>query len=217
MHGFIKRKVGVLFKVVIILLISTLVVTGCEKKYKIERGFESLPKSALITIGARSETDTFTKDNVAFDIYYGLYDIGYNEKNYPDPKVHYNSKENESILFGLYICTEEYVSDIMNGAKIPDYKTIENHYFVKEISEQEAFMEEYGFRMSRWKGTTYNHKEENTIPAEFFCKEKGDFVVKIIAYCFSKPMTKGKNFIATTWCGSIFTYETIDENTIRII
>lgn len=214
MHEFVKCKVGVLFKVVIILLISTLVVMGCEKK-KLEVGFGYTFTPDEIMFGMRSDTDTFFKDDVTFDIYYGVHDIGHDKKHNTDPKSRYRKEGNETIFFGLYICSEAHCLDIMNDMEVSDYKEIDAYYFVKEISEEEAFTEEYGFRMSYWKGITYNHNEEITIPAEFFVEQKGSFVVKLIA--FHEPVVEGDNYYVSTARHIEFDYEAIGENTIKII
>ena len=63
-------------------------------------------------------------------------------------------------FFGLYICKADYSLDVVNDMEISDYKMIDNHCFLKEISEEEAFSDEYGFTMSYRKGITYNHSEK---------------------------------------------------------
>ena len=91
---------------------------------------------------------------------------------------------------------------------------IDNHYFVKEISEEEAFSDEYGFTMSYWKGITYNHIEKITIPSEFFANETGVFVVKLIA--FHETVNEGDNYYTSTARYIEFDYQVVDDNTIKI-
>lgn len=202
-----------------IALVTTMIVslfaTGCGQKFKFEKGFAYMFTPDEIMFGARSDTDTFAKDDVNFDIYYGVHDIGYDEKYNTDPKSGYQKEGNETIFFGLYICDAEYRLDVVNDMEISDYKRIAHHYFVKEIPEEEAFSEEYGFTMSYWTGITYHHSEKITVPTEFFAEETGSFVMKLIA--FHEPMTEGENYYTSTARYIAFDYQTVDENTIKII
>ena len=118
-------------------------------------------------------------------------------------------------FFGLYICKSDYSLDVVNDMEISDYKMIDNHCFLNEISEEEAFSDEYGFTMSYRKGITYNHSEKITIPSDFFVNKTGSFVVKLIA--FHKPMNDGDKYYTSAARGIEFDYQVVDENTIKII
>ncbi|MGN1156951.1 MAG: hypothetical protein ACI4TK_12305 [Agathobacter sp.] len=212
--SFTKKQTRRVFEVLLILLMVSLFTTGCGQKSEMEKGFNYTWTPDRIMFGAKSGTDTFSKNDVTFDLYYGVHDIGYDEKYNNDPKIHYQKEGNETIFFGLYICDADYSLDVMNDMEISDYKMIDNHYFVKEISEEEAFSDEYGLTMSYWKGITYNHNEKITIPSEFFVNETGSFVVKLIA--FHKPMTEGGNYYTSTMNYIEFDYQVVDDNTIKI-
>ncbi len=188
---------------------------GCSGNAELEKGFGYTFTPDKIMFGARSDTDIFSKDNVAFDIYYGVHDIGYDEKYGTDPKGVYRKEGDETIFFGLYICDTEHSLDVVNDMEIVDYKMIDDHYFVKEISEKEAFSEEYGFTMSYWKGITYNHSEKITVPTEFFAEKTGSFAIKLIA--FHMPMNEGDNYYTSAARHIEFDYEVIDGNTVKII
>lgn len=215
MDMFARKRAERTFRMVLILSVITLLISACGENAKPEKGFDYTFTPNEIMFGARSDTDTFSNDNVAFDIYYGVHDIGYDEKYGTDPKSRYRKEGYETIFFGLYICDAEHSLDVVNDMEIDDYKMIDDHYFVKEISEEEAFSEEYGFTMSYWKGITYNHSEEITVPTEFFTEETGSFAIKLIA--FHLPMNEGDNYYTSTAGHIEFDYEVIDGNTVKII
>ncbi len=205
-----RQVFGVLF----LLLAVSLFTTGCGQKSKFEKGFGYTPTPESIMFGVRSDTDTFFKNDVSFDLYYGVHDIGYDDKYNSDPKKSYQKDGYETIFFGLYICKTAYRFDVRNDTEISDYQVIDNHYFIKEISEEEAFSEEYGFRMSYWRGITYNHSEKITVPAEVFAEDTGRFVIQLIA--FHKPITEGGNYYVSTVGNFGIDYHTMDENTIKL-
>lgn len=213
--SFANKPTRQVFRVLLILLMVSLFTTGCGQKSEFEKGFNYTLTPNEIMFGAKSDTNTFSKNDVAFDLYYGVHDIGSDEKYNTDPKSGYQKEGNETIFFGLYICDADYSLDVVNDTEISNYKMIDGHYFVKEISEEEAFSDEYGFTISYWKGITYNHSEEITIPSEFFADETGSFVVKLIA--FHEPMTEGDNYYISTVRYIEFDYQVIDENTIKIV
>ena len=208
------KQTRYIFRVLLILLIITLSVTGCGQKSGFEKGFDYTFTPTRIMFGAKSDTDTFPKNDVTFDLYYGVHDVKDDKKYGTDPKTFYQKEGDETVFFGLYICDAEHSLDVMNDMEISDYKMIENHYFVKEISEEEAFSDEYGFTMSYWKGITYNHSETITIPTEFFEEETGSFAIKLIA--FHEPTNEGDHYYTSTACHIEFDYQGVDENTIKI-
>ena len=212
---FTNKPTRRVFRVLLILLTVSLFTAGCGQKSAFEKGFDYTFTPNSIMFGVKSDTDTFSKNDVTFNLYYGVHDIGYTEKYNIDPKSLYQKEGYETIFFGLYICEADYSFDVVNDMEISDYKMIDNHYFVKEISEEEAFSDEYGFIMGYWKGITYNHSEKITIPSEFFVNETGSFVVKLIA--FHKPVTEGDNYYTSTARYIEFDYQVLDDNAIKII
>ncbi len=215
MKPTVAKKARSICRVLLILTIFTLFVTGCEQKSEFEKGFNYTLTPNEIMFGAKSDTNTFSKNDVTFDLYYGVHDIGSDKKYNTDPKSGYQKEGNETIFFGLYICDADYSLDVVNGTEISNYKMIDGHYFVRKISEEEAFSDEYGFTMSYRKGIVYNHSEKITVPSEFFADETGSFVVKLIA--FHEPMTEGDNYYISTVRYIAFDYQAINENTIKIV
>ncbi|MBE6944246.1 MAG: hypothetical protein E7453_08360 [Ruminococcaceae bacterium] len=211
-----NTQVNRAFRVLLILLIVALSVSGCRQKAMFEKGFDYTFNPKEIMLGAISDTDLFDKHNVNFDLCYGTHDIGYCEKYGINPRALYAKThlQGADLFFGLYICDAEYEYDIANDMEFSEYKAIDNHYFVKEISEKEAFSEEYGLTMSRWKGITYNHSEKVTIPAETFKAERGRFVIKLVA--FHKPISEGDSYYTSSVGILELNYQIVDENTVRI-
>ena len=144
--GTSKKRV---FRVLLLLLILAMTVSGCGKKAAFEKGFGYTFTPRQIMFGIRSDTETFAIDDVTFDLYFGTYDIDYCEEYKVDPRYLYALRDyiDERLIFALYISDPE--EDVFR--ENTDYKTIDNYYFVREISEEEALSEEYGFTMSYWK------------------------------------------------------------------
>lgn len=213
--SFANKPTKRVFRVLLILLMVSMFTTGCGQKSEFEKGFDYTFTPNSIMFGVKSDTDTFSINDVTFDLYYGVHDIGYAKKYNTDPKSGYRKEGYETIIFGLYICEADCSLDVVNDMEISDYKTIDNHYFVKDIFEEEAFSDEYGFTMSYWKGITYNHSEKITIPPEIFANEAGSFVVKLIA--FHEPMNDGDNYYTSTVRGIELDYQIVDEDTIKIV
>ena len=87
-----RKRIGV-FRALLILLIVVLTATGCQNA-KLKKGFDhQLP---LIRIGVKSETNTFSIDNVTFDLYYGFYDVN---ESIDDRKRHYGERVYEKMFF----------------------------------------------------------------------------------------------------------------------
>lgn len=197
------------------LIIFCLASTACVHKSGFKKGFEYTLTPGEIMLGVSSDTDTFHINNVNLELSYGVHDIGYDEKYNTNPKWSYQKEGDETIFFGLYICDSRYNLDVLNDMLVTDYTMIENHYFVGEISEEEAFSEEYGFMLDYWKGITYNHSERIAVPRSFLEDDSGSFVIKLIA--FREPSTVGDCYCTASVGYIEFDYQAVDENTIRII
>lgn len=205
------------FRVLLILLIVAMTVSGCGKKAAFEKGFGYTSRKSMSMFGARADTDLFPKDNVTFDFCCGIYDIGYCKKYNTDPKSAFGASEESNLIFAIYL------SDSVNfqiDEECADYKAIDNCYFVKEISEEEAFSEKYGYTMSYWKGiflgqgVTYNNCESITVPAELFTEENGVFYLYFVA--FQEPTNEGGTYSRSHKQVISFPYQVIDEGTVKL-
>ena len=200
-----RKRIGV-FRALLILLIVVLTATGCQNA-KLKKGFDNqLP---LIRIGVKSETNTFSIDNVTFDLYYGFYDVN---ESIDDEKRRYGELVYQKMFFAIYI-HDSYAK--VHRAYNADYKSIEEYYFVKEISEEEAFSKEYGYiDGGRWKGTEYNHKEMFTIPKEFFKENAGRVEIEVL--CFYQISDTEKPFVTSKNRHMKLSYKKLNENTVEI-
>ncbi len=207
-----------LFATLTVLLALCMLFTGCGKQpvaeQKFEIGFGITHTITPIMIGVKSDTVTFNKDNVTFDLYYGLYDKA-NTKDYHNRVISYQSSEgSERIVFGIYISDSEYSWSITNDMEIEDYKNIDNHYLVREITEEELLSGEYGYTASNKSGMTYDHYEKITIPSEFLKENKGSVRIKILSFRF--PENEGMYYYTSYGNEIGIDYEIIDDNTIKI-
>lgn len=203
-------------RVLLILILVVPSTTSCgqnDKKY--EKGFDYTLNPEAIMIGVQSNIDVFNIDDVSFDIYYGVHDINYNEKHDNEPKSSYLKEGNETVFFGVYICSSTNSLDVVNDVEISDYEVIDNYYFVKKISEEEAFSNEYGFEIDYLKGIVYNHSEKIVIPAEFFTEDTGSFVIKIVA--FFEPTNDSENYYVSMTQQIKLQYQIVDKNTVKIV
>lgn len=182
----IKRVTNILRVTLLWLLVvvsfSSCNLLGClRKKAKFTHGDETYSNfSGRLRVCAMSNTDTFPIDKVEFELGYGTFDIddckGYEAKGY-------YTKPAATVIFGLYILDGDWEKQTLRPtAEVEDYKNVENYYFVREILEEQAFSEDYGYTISYWRDVTYRHKEIIHIPKEIFKKEKGQFYVTLGAY-----------------------------------
>ena len=207
-------------KIVAIILMTVLYVTGCgfqeENKFYQAGDFGYTLTPTEIMVGVKSQTNIFEIDNVSIDLYYGLFDSGYMEKYNQDMRNGYTKSvlSDKPILFSLYICAGDYELSILNDQTYEEYSEIENHYYLRSLSEKEAFSDEYGYTIDRKNGVTYNHCEKIVIPSQFFNKDKGEVVVKIVA--FQGPLEAGKEYYTTIVGFVTLDYELTDDGQVKI-
>ena len=206
----INRKRMGIFRVLLILLIMVLTATGCAG-YK--QGFESgfFSYNYPIEIGIKSKTDTFSIDDVTFDLYYSLY----YEENYQELSSYYRGEKfsGEELFFALYICDVEHLYDYKNEMTITDYKSLNNFYFIKEISEEDALSKNYGYKVNFWRKKEFAHKEEFTIPKEIFTKINGRIAIDIKSII--KTVDVSMSYYLIESYSRIIWYERLDDNTIK--
>ena len=195
------------------ILIVSLFAMGCrdnsEEMYKAGYFDYMWSVQDIIMSGVTAKTDTFSIDSVNLQLYYGLYDVAYG--NNLDG---YRQEPEDKVVFALYICDEEHKYDVANNCEVTDYKNIDNYYFIKEISEDEAASEEYGYTHTYRDGVEYNHSETLTIPKEFLNKDKGTFLIKLVNYI--EPKDESDNYYSLQ-CGSIWLdYEKTKNGKVKI-
>lgn len=164
------------------------------------------PNSTML--GIRSSEDTFSIDEVVVELHYSVYPY-----DYSNPEGLYHHESDTGLLFGIYVCAEEYEESIFSSMLFDDYKNIENHIFMKGATSEEVFGGEYWHKME-YSGITYNHHEDFTIPSEIFIKEKGKLCIKII------PFNTNENYIGYKTCRpNVITlyYQKLNANTIQLL
>lgn len=198
--------------VYIMMALFCVLLTGCniDKETGYKAGcFTSRYMESETTFGLKSDKDVFPINDVTMDLYYGLYDKAY--EPYGSTYRHF---EGEEIFFAIYACDQSEELSIINPMTFDDYKEIENHIYMKSISYEDAFTEEYGYHIDK-KGIHYNHQETFTFPAELFTKDKGKVMIKI---CSFNPNTDGKTYETAVPPSTLeLRYEMVDDETVRII
>lgn len=159
--------------------------------------------------GIKSDTNNFSLENVMLELYYGVHNL-----DYDDFKGVYRHFPGETVFFAIYVCDGSEETSIACPMDFEDYKNIENHIFLKELSYEDAFTEEYGYTMDYF-GIDYNHHETITIPSDIFTEDSGKFVIKICAF---NPSEENETAVTSTSVSTLkLNYEKVDEDTVRII
>ncbi len=168
---------------------------------------------------AISSTNTFNINDVTFELLYGTHankyvgrqDLkGYDVEDYP----YYNDDKYSEYAFAIYVCRDEYMY------KFPEYldeiSNAENHLFLTKIPESEAFSENYGYIVEQgilFASFHFKHKEEITIPKEYFDKQFGRLIIKIM---YLLKNSENNTYIPMGSNKIILEYQKIGEDTIMI-
>lgn len=174
----------------------SLLLTGCtlnlqEGIYRAGTFGYEIDRQSII-LGAEAETNVFSKDDVSFKLYYGFFDKNDDEDSH---NYSYTLEETDSVIFAMYICERQYMFDISNNQEYEDYKNIENHYFVKQLSDEEAFSDEYGYSMDFINGVSYSHSETINIPEQFFLNDSSSFMIQWVS--FIEPKEEDGVYLST--------------------
>ena len=214
-----QARVGALCALVLILLLISLLcacMTGCRVQQKYEYGsFSWTARYDYIMMGIKADTNTFPMDSVCFDLYFGLFPT--EEKN---PKAAYAKSHIENgdgdIFFAIYLYAGHKEAD--SEKAYDDYRQLEGYHFLREISEEDAFSEEYSFSMEWLAGITYQHNEPIHIPSDTFSQgmmteEKGQFKIVIISW---QPLKEsGTYYYASSKTLNVL-YSVLGNNEIRL-
>lgn len=195
-------------------LAAAVLLAGCGKDSGFEVGFGyDNHMGYMIPMGVRADTDTFSRDDLTLELYFGTYDSDYVKENSSDPRTFYGREEDELAFFGLYLCDGDYREDLGPFSETPNHKAVEHHVLLREIPAQDAFSQEYGYTAGWFKGIAYNHHETVAIPPEFLQGDKGSFVIKLVA--FVNHGEEGLEYISASHSLEI-DYQAIGENTVKI-
>lgn len=201
-------------RVVLFLLMTTQIVSGCDQKHSFRCGdwsYTHTPHTIMMCI--TSDTDTFMRNAVRLDLYYGVYDILYHNEYKLDPKVIYLRKGCEDVFFSLYISNKKDPYQLHNDIRIQNHTEIEGYQHLFDLTSEDAFSEQYGFSMN-YSGISYRHSEELFIPEDFFSEVNGTVIVQLVA--FAIPVD-GSDYCITHTDSIILNYQTVDNNSIKIL
>ena len=170
----VKKKYVLAITAILLCLIFAL--TGCKTIYQAGNfSYGWLFSPSAPQIGLKADTNIFSKDNVTFDFYYGLYDLNSGTNPREQNKV-YNDKK---ITFVIYACrTDAFHKRI--PSEIYDYTKLDGWYYITHINEEDAFTEEYCFSNNSKNGMVYNHNETIKIPKNVFLSQGKKFFVVLV-------------------------------------
>ncbi len=223
-----KTKITAVAVLLLVLISSTLSFVGCD--YETPYGYydpHDFPYhlssndrlGGNLQMYAISNTDIFNIDDVTFELLYGTHankyigrqDLKYYEaEDYP----YYNDTKYGGYVFAIYVCRYEYMYEFPKC--LDEISNASNHDFLTKIPESEVFSENYGYILRQnilLKNFYFKHKEEITIPKEYFDKQSGEFIIKI--FCILNN-SEDNTYESAEHTYIILNYEKVDEDTIKI-
>ncbi len=230
-----KTKIVARVMLVVLLFSSAINLVGCAKipdGYYYPNDFEFYlsqetrgDDSSIIKIWATSDSNIFDMNDITFNLLYGTHANQYigrqNIKKYEIDKYrYYIANEDDSCVFALYICDDEFrdvfIPDEYN-VDSTNIQNIPNHKFISSMDEEKAFSEEYGYIVKSnfifSPSFYYKHIESITIPQEYIENTCGRFVIKLVL--FSKNIEE-QLYLSQKIEHIVFEYEKLDDGTVSI-
>ena len=224
---FNSRKIKFVARVMllVLLLASALSFAGCAgyptKKYILSTAVNSFSNSSQIQLMVTSDTKIYSKDNITLDLSYSMHSLNSNQESSLETRNDFYSyaiKEYD-VSYGIYVTNVDIFNNGTHDYSLiaNDLELIDNCFFVKQLSEEQALSEEYlriSPKFAIGKGADiYNHSELITIPKDYANKNEGTFFIYIIAFIWSEKQNVYDSFEESRIeCK----YKEIDENTIEI-
>ncbi|MBO5357431.1 MAG: hypothetical protein J6A95_06640 [Clostridia bacterium] len=172
----IKKKY--IFAIIAVLMCLAFCLTGCKKTYQAGNFSFAWLSSPVPSMGIKSDTNKFSKDDVTFDLYLGLYDLNSREA----PREQYYNPINGNLVFVIYAYGEEDFHR-QSATEIYDYTKRDNRHYIMHIDEEQAFTEEYCFVNSSKNGIVYKQKGiPITIPKNVFDSQNNLFRIALAVY-----------------------------------
>lgn len=142
-------------------------------------------------------------DQVKVDLSIGITDLDYNRE------IH-----NEAGTFcALYFTSWDYFEMDYSTLDTSDYRNLENHYFIKEISAQDAVSSAYGYYDVNGR-IIFKHKESFVIPREVLEQYKRDNCILLVFIAITKT---GDNFILSSIRNASIHYRIIDGEYVQFL
>lgn len=212
------------YKSICVLAVLSFALLLCGCGYKQHANFESgyfayTSMPPQIMIGVRSDKDTFLRDDVSFDLYYGFHDIDYDKKYDYNPENGYLATGRENVVLALYL--GHYLVDdddeLFNKGEFDDYNHFEHHYLLNEISGAAAFSGDYGYTNTYRDGIKYRHYERITVPQECLIEnEHGIGYIRIEFRAFCLPTNENESYLATASGNLDLRYEAVGDDKVKI-
>ena len=196
-----KKIVSILIFIVILFTI------GCSKNNRLKIGFSYDSSPDMLMIATKSNVVDFDTDDITLDFYFGWGGkppaaFGLSDENY------------ELTAFGIYFCNFEHHKDITYlETIIPDYRYIDDYYFVKEIAADDFASEDYHVKVKWLRGKKFNHYETLTVPKEVLIDSEGYFCLKIMEWHHSQ---KDNGYCVNEQGYIVIQYDFIDNDTVRL-
>ena len=191
----------------LLLILSMIcVLQGCKKELK--TGFSIQTHSGIPVLSMTAIDDFYFIDNVSVDLFIGTF-----QADTPSPFSVYENQEFPFHCFAIYICGKNEQYTIVLPTELKDYKNVDNHHLIKEISSDECFLDQYGYHVSYFGNIKYEESEKICIPKECFENTDGTLFIKLV------PISKNdENFIVVNSIACLeVDYEIINENQVKFI
>ena len=177
-EDYMKRITSVLL--IFVMLFGAVSLTGCREEYALEIGefgYDIFCPYEGVMLGVRSQDNTFSRDNVNFDLYIGLKRVQHPINRFftnltADPSIEpfiEPEKVNTYYLIGMWNLT-----DYLNSWNYDSSVNItgDDFYILKEISYVDAIKNDtYDIYRSRFTGINYNGYENISVPRDMIDRE----------------------------------------------
>ena len=177
-EDYMKRITSVLL--VFVMLFGAVSLTGCREEYALEKGefgYDVLSPYWGLMLGVRSQNNTFSRDNVNFDLYIGLKRVQHPINRFftnltADPSIEpfiEPEKVNTYYLIGMWNLT-----DYLNSWNYDSSVNItgDDFYILKEISYVDAIKNDtYDIYRSCFDKIIYNSYENISVPPDMIDRE----------------------------------------------
>lgn len=185
-------------KRIIIMFVIVFMLTGCvsysnpmvninDLGYNYETQIHFMKSGKQMYLAGASNKNVYNVNNVSLYLHFGVHN------DMPDSESIYFNKEKMNrynLYFGIYV-TESDNNKNTVVEEIQDYRIIDDHYMIKELTWNELFeTDKYACIINPDKTIKYNYKEKIIIPEEIFRNEEG--FIKIYFYAFYKPKDQTK-------------------------
>ena len=165
---------------IFVMLFGAVSLTGCREEYALEIGefgYDIFCPYEGVMLGVRSQDNTFSRDNVNFDLYIGLKRVQHPINRFftnltADPSIEpiiEPEKVNTYYLIGMWNLTD-YLNSWNYGSSVNI--TGDDFYILKEISYVDAIKNDtYDIYRSRFTGINYNGYENISVPRDMIDRE----------------------------------------------